>query len=74
MTDYTIDAQWDDEARVWVATSEDLPGLATEADTVEALTIKLKTIIPELLECSGQPATSIPFHLHTHRHVIALAS
>ena len=74
MTDYTIEAIWDDEAHVWVATSDDIPGLATEAETVEALTTKLKIIIPELLECSGNPATSIPFHLHTHRHDIALAS
>jgi len=73
MTDYTITAIWDDEARVWVATSDDIPGLVTEADTVEALTARLKVIIPELLECNGITATSIPFHLHTHRHDIALA-
>ena len=72
MADYTITATWDDEARVWVATSDDIPGLVTEADTVEALTAKLKVIIPELLECSCITATSIPFHLHTHRHDIAL--
>ena len=74
MKDYTVEATWDDEARVWVATSVDTPGLATEAETVEALTTKLKVIIPELLECSGKPAASIPFHLHTHRHDIALTS
>jgi predicted RNase H-like HicB family nuclease len=73
MTDYTITAIWDDEARVWVATSDDIPGLVTEADTVEALTARLKVIIPELLECNGITATSIPFRLHTHRHDIALA-
>lgn len=74
MKNYTVEATWDDAARVWVATSDDIPGLATEAETVEALTAKLKVIIPELLECGGNPATSIPFHLHTHRHDIALAS
>jgi predicted RNase H-like HicB family nuclease len=74
MKDYTVEATWDDEARVWVATSVGTPGLATEAETVEALTTKLKVIIPELLECSGKPAASIPFHLHTHRHDIALTS
>ena len=74
MKDCMIEAIWDDEARVWVATSDDIPGLATEAETVEALTSKLKIIIPELLACSGRGAKSIPFHLHTHRHDIALAS
>jgi len=28
---YQVSAFWDDEAAVWVATSEDIPGLATEA-------------------------------------------
>lgn len=46
---YQVDAFWDEEAAVWVATSEDVPGLATEADTIEALSQKLRTIIPDLL-------------------------
>lgn len=32
---YYVHAAWDDEARVWVASSEDVPGLATEAETAE---------------------------------------
>ena len=44
-----IQAIWDAEAQVWVAESENVPGLATEADTIEALTVKLHNIIPELL-------------------------
>jgi len=47
---YHIQADWDPEAGVWVATSEDVPGLATEAETIEALTEKLRVMIPELLE------------------------
>ena len=46
---YCVHASWDDETRVWVASSEDVPGLATEAETTEALVLKLKTLIPELL-------------------------
>jgi predicted RNase H-like HicB family nuclease len=45
-----IGAFWDVEAEVWVATSEDVPGLATEAETLEALSQKLKTMVPELLQ------------------------
>ena len=74
MNRYTVEAIWDEEARVWVATSEQIPGLATEGDTVEALAEKLKIMIPELLECGGQPAAPIPFELHTHRQEIAMAS
>jgi predicted RNase H-like HicB family nuclease len=50
---YHVQADWDPEAGVWVATSADVPGLATEAETIEDLTIRLRTIIPELLEANG---------------------
>ena len=49
----SVKAIWDKDAQVWVATSEDVPGLATEADTLEELTEKLKIMIPELLEANG---------------------
>jgi predicted RNase H-like HicB family nuclease len=49
---YHVHADWDPEVGVWVATSEDIPGLATEAATIEAITEKLRTIIPELLEAN----------------------
>jgi predicted RNase H-like HicB family nuclease len=49
---YHVQADWDHEAGVWVATSEDVPGLATEAPTIEALAEKLLTMIPELLEAN----------------------
>lgn len=48
-----VRAIWDDEAKVWVAESSDLPGLITEADTVEALLGKLQAIIPDLIEDEG---------------------
>jgi predicted RNase H-like HicB family nuclease len=48
-----IRAEWDEEAQVWVATSDDVPGLATEEETLEGLVGKLKVIIPELLEANG---------------------
>ena len=46
---YFVRAEWDDEAKVWVATSDDVPGLATEAETMEELSKKLEVMIPELL-------------------------
>ncbi len=49
LTLYKIDAFWDVEAAVWVATSENVPGLATEADSLETLDLKLRDLIPELL-------------------------
>ncbi|MEH2049827.1 DUF1902 domain-containing protein [Nostoc sp.] len=51
MTQNTLKVQafWDKDAEVWVATSEDVPGLVTEASTIESLTEKLREMIPELL-------------------------
>jgi predicted RNase H-like HicB family nuclease len=50
---YHVIADWDPEVNVWVATSDDVPGLATEAETIDGLTTRLRTIIPELLEANG---------------------
>ena len=63
-----IRAEWDDEARVWVATSDDVPGLATEGETVEGLIKKLRVMVPELLEANGNPMEyEVPFEILTRR-------
>ena len=65
---YFIRAEWDEDAQVWVATSDDVPGLATEAETVESLIEKLKVMIPELLEANGSPISDeMPFEILTRR-------
>lgn len=76
---YKIEAFWDSEAKVWVAESEDVPGLATEANTIESLTDKLKEMIPELLYLNHiVPADyigNITFELISHRQeLIQVAS
>ncbi len=45
-----VHADWDPDAHVWVATTRDLRGLVTEADTIEALRAKLPGMIRDLLE------------------------
>jgi predicted RNase H-like HicB family nuclease len=65
---FFIRAEWDEESRVWVATSEDIPGLATEAETVEYLIEKLRNMIPELLEANGLSLDQdVPFEVLTRR-------
>jgi predicted RNase H-like HicB family nuclease len=77
---YHVQADWDPEAGVWVATSADVPGLATEAETIEGLTKKLRNMIPELLEANGLLSGSvqsdpIAFELTSHRQeLVTLAS
>ena len=41
MKPFFIHAKWDDEVAVWVATSNDVPGLAAEADTQEPMKFHL---------------------------------
>jgi len=70
MTSIRVHATWDPEASVWVAESDDVPGLVTEASSVEALTDKLRGLIPELLEANGVawPADDeIPFDVVAER-------
>lgn len=70
-----IHAEWDDEAHVWCATSEDVPGLVTEAPSIEALVERLRMIIPDLMELNcgivGQP---FEFHITSERTALAEAA
>lgn len=61
----TVRAEWDADARVWVAESDDVPGLVTEADTIDELVERLRVLVPELLELNGVAASSAPIDLLT---------
>ena len=50
---YEVTARWDSEAGVWVAESEDVPGLVAEAPTPNELMAKLQVLVPEPLELNG---------------------
>jgi predicted RNase H-like HicB family nuclease len=70
-----VHAFWDNDAKVWVAESDDIPGLATESETMEHLIQKLHILIPELLEANGlideYPQPNIPFQLFSERTEMA---
>jgi hypothetical protein len=69
-TVFQVNAFWDADAAVWVATSEDVPGLATEAKSFDELQQKLRSMVPELLvlnqAISPDYKGSISFELITH--------
>lgn len=52
--DCTIQLLGDSEAQVWVATSEDVPGLVLESCSFDALLERARFAIPELLELNGR--------------------
>jgi hypothetical protein len=63
---HRVKAFWDAEAKVWVAEGVDVPGLTTEAATIEQLVTKLEVMVPEMLEANGLlPAgqNEVPFEL-----------
>jgi hypothetical protein len=64
-----IHAHWDPDALVWVAESDDVPGLATEASTEDGLKAKLQVLVPELLElnCGIKPSEAPEYEIHWHR-------
>jgi hypothetical protein len=47
---WTIRAEYDPEAKVWYSVDGDVPGLAADAETVEALAAKAGSMLPDLLE------------------------
>ena len=48
--DVTIDAWWDAEAGVWIATSQDIPGLTVETESWSAMIAEVPLVIEDLLE------------------------
>ena len=52
-----VSLTWDDEAYVWLASSEDVPGLALEAGSLDALMERVKFTIPDLLDIKDTDLT-----------------
>jgi len=50
MKTLVVRAEWDAEGGMWVADSDDVPGLVTEAPTLDALAERALAAIPELLQ------------------------
>ncbi|HVQ06916.1 MAG TPA: DUF1902 domain-containing protein [Allosphingosinicella sp.] len=49
MTLWTIRAEYDPEAKVWWTSDSDVPGLVTEAETLEELAEKLEYLVGEMV-------------------------
>lgn len=61
MEELLIKLTWDQEARVWIAESDDVPGLVLECGSFDALIERVRVTVPELLELNG--ATPAPCQL-----------
>lgn len=74
---YEVEARWDSEAGVWVAESEDIPGLVAEAESMNALVEKIRGLVPELFElnCGLEPGQkTVNVRVRTHHEETASVS
>jgi hypothetical protein len=74
MTAIVIRADYDEEAHVWVAQSDEIP-LVTEAATFEILCQKLPSLIQDVLGENGDARVGqdVPFELITQSHSLPRA-
>jgi hypothetical protein len=70
---YTVRAEWDGEACVWIATSDDVPGLCCEAGTFEELVDVVLALVPELLAENGvaPPTPEVTVNVIAERQAVA---
>lgn len=47
---FFVKAEWDEDAHVWYVAESDVPGLATEAPTLDALQRRVLDLLPILVE------------------------
>ena len=59
--------QWDADAAVWIATSEDVPGLVLESGSFDALLERVRYAVPELIELNGRKTESYKLSYITER-------
>ena len=66
--DYIITFTWDDEAAVWIATSNDIPGLVLESGSYDALVERTRFAIPQLLSLNSSEAQPFSLTIKSERH------
>lgn len=57
--EYTINFTWDNEAYVWIATSNDVPGLVLESSSFDDLLERTRNAVPEILELNNSQSPPI---------------
>lgn len=63
-----IKMTWDPEALVWVAESDDVPGLVMESGSCDALIEKLCFAIPEMLQLNGVSRSPLRLNFVSYRY------
>ncbi|MBO4580200.1 MAG: DUF1902 domain-containing protein [Clostridiales bacterium] len=51
---YIVNIIWDNDAAVYIATSDNIPGLVLESGSYDALIEKVRVAVPELLKLNNR--------------------
>ncbi len=66
---YHVHCEWDEEAKVWYVEESNVPGLAAEAGSIEALVSLLEKRVPELLdENQVEDGCEVPLEITSLAH------
>jgi len=68
MPEYTVFLTWDEEAAVWTASSNDIPGLVLESGSLDALMERVRFAVPELMELNGTVPETISMCFRSERY------
>ena len=66
--EYVVKFVWDDDANVWIATSNDIPGLILESGSFDALLERVRFAVPELLSLNGISDSTLSLEFVSERH------
>ena len=70
--EYSVQFTWDPDASVWIATSQDIPGLVLESGSVDALIERVRHAAPELIGLNHlQSGSTLNFRLERSEKLFA---
>ena len=64
-----IQARWDNDAGVWLATSGDVPGLVVEADTWATMIEEVRLVLPDLLDLPANTSNTLSLTFKAEEHL-----
>ncbi len=67
MQELLIRLTWDADAHVWIAESDDVPGLVLESGSFDALVERVRVAVPELLELNGNAPAPVRLRMVSER-------
>ncbi len=66
--EYIVHFTWDEEAAVWIATSDDIPGLVLESGSFDAFLERTRFAVPELLSLNAHENKPLSLTFISERH------